>query len=137
MFRLPAYSDFRFFQHGFIAHDNDHAALAHLEALLIRFQIVSNFGVLGQAYVPVDNRVANFRVAPDADVIIENGIFHFAITIYANVGADDRAYDAATGNYAAGRNNRVDRCAHAVGIVENKFRRRILLLLMRSGQALS
>ena len=108
--------------------DDDDAAIGDGVALAVRFEVVTDFGALGQIDVTVNDGVANARVAADVDVIEDDGIFDFAVAVYANIVAQDGVCNAPARNDRATGNHGIDSDAHAIGIGENEFRGRILLL---------
>ena len=106
----------------------DYAGGGDVEAALIGFGVVADFGVFGEADVAVDDGAADARVAADIDVVIDDGSGDFAIAVDADVVAEEGVLDAAAGKNGAVGNDRIERDAHAIGIGENKFRWRILML---------
>src|ERR1700682_3397387 len=66
---LNCFPSFRFLDHGLFAHDDDHAALRDVIPLAIGFEIVSDFGALGDGDVTVDDGVADAGVASDVHMV--------------------------------------------------------------------
>jgi len=104
---------------------------------LIGFEVVTYFGAFWEADVAINDGAANARVAADANVIVEDGIADFAEAVDAHIVADNGFRNAAAGNDGTCRNDGVHTNAHAVGIAENEFCGRILVLPGAERQALS
>src|SRR5256885_6674911 len=119
---------FGFFDKGFFADDDDDAGVGDVVAALIGFEVVTDFGAFGEADVAINDGAANARVAADADVIVQDGITDFAEAVDAHVVADNGFRNAAAGNDGTCRNDGVHTNAHAVGIAEDEFCGRILVL---------
>ncbi len=50
---------FRLFEHGFLAHNNHHAAFGDVVAPAVGLEVVADLRVLGEIDVPVDDRVSD------------------------------------------------------------------------------
>src|ERR1700730_1007635 len=98
-----------------------------MEAPLVGLQVVTNFCALREADVAIDNRPADARVPADIHVVVDNRFRDLRITIYADIGAQHGFHHASARNDGASGYNRIQRHAHALGVGENKFRRRILV----------
>ena len=64
---------FGFFDQGFLADDYDYAGVGDVEATLVGFHVVADFGAFGQADVAVDDGAADARVAGDVHVVVDDG----------------------------------------------------------------
>src|SRR5712691_2756817 len=124
---LNCFPSFRFLDHGLFAHDDDHAALRNVMARAIGFEVVADFGALGDCDVTVDDGVADAGVAADVHMIDQDGIFHFAVAVDAHVVAHHGALHAAARNDRTAGNDGIQRRTHALGVGENGLHGRILV----------
>ena len=56
-----------------------------MEPPFVGVQVIANFRVLGQIYVPIDDGAADPRVPPDIHMIVQNTIAHVGITVHAHI----------------------------------------------------
>src|SRR5579872_5904882 len=115
---------FRFFDHGFFANDHYDAGFSDVVALAVGFQVVADFGALGNGHVAVDDGVAHAGVPPDVDVIEQDRVLHVRVAVCADVVAQHGAVHAAAGNDRASAHHGIEANAHAVGIGEDGLDRK-------------
>src|SRR6266849_4351853 len=107
----PALSRFGFLDQGFLADDDDDTGIGDVEAALVGFQVVADLGALGKVHVVVDDGIQDIAVTVDADVV-----------------ADDGFLNAAAGDDGPSGDDGIESDAHALGIGKDKLGWRILVL---------
>src|SRR5690349_1782735 len=72
---------FRLLNQGFLADHHDDARFSNVEAAAVGFEVVADFGVLGQADVAVDDGATDFRVAADVHVVVDDAVRNVAVAV--------------------------------------------------------
>jgi hypothetical protein len=75
----------RLLEHAPFRDYHDDAIIRHMVFLAVFFQVVTDFRVLRQIDMPVNNRPADAGIPSDIDVREEDGAFNVRIAVDANV----------------------------------------------------
>src|SRR6266849_779224 len=119
---------FGLFDEGFLPDHDDDAGIGDVEPAAVGLGVVADFGALREADVAVDDGAPDSRMAADVDVVIDDGFGDFAVAVDADIVADDAALNAPTGDDRSASDDGIESHAHALGIGEDEFRGRILML---------
>src|ERR1700677_3139903 len=119
--RVSLGCSFGFFDHGFWPDDYDHAFVGDGILGAVCFHVVADYRACRQVYVTIDDGIANAAFAADIEVIEDDALIDFAVTVDANIEAQDGFGDSASRNNGAGADDGADSRASAFRVGEHKF----------------